>query len=186
MGRRKNFGLFLAQIAAVRRRRKIWGNRGLCQVLLPSSPAAGAPLRILLWWPPAVSGQVPCTARRAARLCRTRSWGQPARRSGSLACWAQRSLNEPPTSRRVVWVAARHADHSSAAGAVRHKVKGDRDGEYAYVRDACVERALTCRRRSMLPRMLTRTCFALPGRLGDHFKSSCMSLFGPFGDCAIN
>ena len=37
-----------------------------------------------------------------------------------------------------------------------------------YVRDACVERALTCRSRSMLPRMLTRTCFALPGRLQEH------------------
>ena len=68
----------------------------------------------------------------------------------------------------VVWVAARHADHPSAAGAVRHKVKGDRDGEFAYVRDACVERALTCRSRSVLPRMLTRTCFALPGRLQEH------------------
>ena len=71
-------------------------------------------------------------------------------------------------SRWVVWVAARHADHLSAAGAVRHKVKGDRDGEFAYVRDACVERALTCRSRSVLPRMLTRTCFALPGRLQEH------------------
>ena len=60
------------------------------------------------------------------------------------------------------------ADHPSAAGAVRHKVKGDRDGEFAYVRDACVERALTCRSRSVLPRMLTRTCFALPGRLQEH------------------
>ena len=68
----------------------------------------------------------------------------------------------------MVWVAARHADHPSAAGAVRHKVKGDRDGEFAYVRDACVERALTCRSRSVLPRMLTRTCFALPGRLQEH------------------
>ena len=68
----------------------------------------------------------------------------------------------------MVWVAARHADHPSAAGAVRHKVKGDRDGEFAYVRDACVERALTCRCRSVLPRMLTRTCFALPGRLQEH------------------
>ena len=65
-------------------------------------------------------------------------------------------------------MAARHADHPSAARAVRHKVKGDRDGEFAYVRDACVERALTCRSRSMLPRMLTRTCFALPGRLQEH------------------
>ena len=65
-------------------------------------------------------------------------------------------------------MAARHADHPSAVGAVRHKVKGDRDGEFAYVRDACVERALTCRSRSVLPRMLTRTCFALPGRLQEH------------------
>ena len=123
--------------------------------------------------------QVICTARTTSSLCRTRSWGQPARRSGSLACWAQRSLNEPPTSRRVVWVAARHADHPSAAGAVRHKVKGDRDGEYAYVRDACVERALTCRRRSMLPRMLTRTCFALPGRLQEHPNDYCVQLLYP-------
>ena len=39
---------------------------------------------------------------------------------------------------------------------------------FAYVRDACVERALTCRSRSVLPRMLTRTCFALPGRFQEH------------------
>ena len=68
----------------------------------------------------------------------------------------------------MVWVAARHADHPSAAGAVRHKVKGDHDDEFAYARAVCVERALTCRCRSMLPRMLTRTCFALPGRLEEH------------------
>ena len=57
-------------------------------------------------------------------------------------------------SRWVVWVAARHADHPSAAGAVRHKVKGDGDDEFAYVCDACVERALTCRSRAALTRML--------------------------------
>ena len=73
-------------------------------------------------------------------------------------------------------MAARHADHPSAAGAVRHKVKGDRDGEFAYVRDACVERALTCRSRSVLPRMLTRTCFALPGRLPYHWNDYCVGL----------
>ena len=88
---------------------------------------------------------------------------------------AQRLLE----SRWVVWVAARHADHPSAAGAVRHKVKGDRDGEFAYVRDACVERALTCRSRSMLPRMLTRTCFALPGRLQEHPNDYCVQLLHP-------
>ena len=43
-------------------------------------------------------------------------------RSQSRRAWR---LSE---SRRMVWVAARHADHPSAAGAVRHKVKGDRDG----------------------------------------------------------
>ena len=29
--------------------------------------------------------------------------------------------------------------HKTLAGAVRHKVKGDRDGEFAHVRDACVQ-----------------------------------------------
>ena len=88
---------------------------------------------------------------------------------GKLATAVALDLVPNGSGRRwVVWVAARHADHTSAAGAVRHKVKGDRDGEFAYVRDACVERALTCRSRSVLPRMLTRTCFALPGRLQEH------------------
>ena len=31
----------------------------------------------------------------------------------------------------MVWVAARHADHPSAAGAVRYEVKGDCGGEYS-------------------------------------------------------
>ena len=79
----------------------------------------------------------------------------------------------------MVWVAARHADHPSAAGAVRHKVKGDHDGEFAYVRDACVERALTCHSRSVLPRMRTRTCFALPGRLQEHPNDYCVQLLHP-------
>ena len=68
----------------------------------------------------------------------------------------------------MVWVAARHADHPSAAGAVRHEVKGDCGGEFAYVRAAYVERALTCRSRGSFQKMLTRTCFALPGRLQEH------------------
>ena len=93
------------------------------------------------------------------------SAGHHSRRSSRLQSRRAWRLLE---SGWVVWVAARHADHPSAAGAVRHKVKGDRDGEFAYVRDACVERALTCRCRSVLPRMLTRTCFALPGRLQEH------------------
>ena len=78
-------------------------------------------------------------------------------------------------------MAARHADHPSAAGAVRHKVKGDRDGEFAYVRDACVERALTCRSRSVacFPAMLTRTCFALPGRLQEHSNDYSDQLLHP-------
>ena len=93
------------------------------------------------------------------------SAGHHSRRSSRLQSRRAWRLLE---SGWVVWVAARHADHPSAAGAVRHKVKGDRDGEFAYVRAACVERALTCRSRACSPRMLTRTCLALPGRLQEH------------------
>jgi len=39
-------------------------------------------------------------------------------------------------SRWVVCVAARHADHPSAAGAVRLEVKGDCDGDFTYVAGA--------------------------------------------------
>ena len=80
----------------------------------------------------------------------------------------------------MVWVAARHADHPSAAGAVRHEVKGDCGGEFAYVRAAYVERALTCRSRGSFQKMLTRTCFALPSRLQEHPNDYCVQLLHPF------
>ena len=83
-------------------------------------------------------------------------------------------------SRWVVWVAARHADHPSAAGAVRLEVKGDCDGDFTYVRAAYVERALTCRSRGSFQKMLTRTCFALPGRLQEHPNDYCVQLLHPF------
>ena len=80
----------------------------------------------------------------------------------------------------MVWVAARHADHPSAAGAVRLEVKGDCDGGFTYVRAAYVERALTCRSRGCFHKMLTRTCFALPGRLQEHPNDYCVQLLHPF------
>ena len=86
-------------------------------------------------------------------------------------------------SRRVVWVAAHLADHPLAAGAVRHKVKGDGDDEFAYVCDACVERALTCRSRAALTRMLAFHIWLLLGRLWDHSKQSPMSLPHPSANC---
>ena len=86
-------------------------------------------------------------------------------------------------SRRVVWVAAHLADHPLAAGAVRHKVKGDGDDEFAYVCDACVERALTCRSRAALTRMLAFHIWLLLGRLWDHSKQSPMSLFHLSANC---
>ena len=63
----------------------------------------------------------------------------------------------------MVWVAAHLADHPLAAGAVRHKVKGDGDDEFAYVCDGCVERALTCRSRAALTRMLAFYVWLLLG-----------------------
>ena len=86
-------------------------------------------------------------------------------------------------SRWVVWVAAHLADHPLAAGAVRHKVKGDGDDEFAYVCDACVERALTCRSRAALTRMLAFHIWLLLGRLWDHSKQSPMSLFHLSANC---
>ena len=83
----------------------------------------------------------------------------------------------------MVWVAAHLADHPLAAGAVRHKVKGDGDDEFAYVCDACVERALTCRSRAALTRMLAFHIWLLLGRLWDHSKQSPMSLFHLSANC---
>ena len=97
-----------------------------------------------------------------------------------VSCVCHRRAWRLHESRWVVCVAARHADHPAAAGAVRLEVKGDCDGGFTYVRAAYVERALTCRSRGCFQKMLTRTCFALPGRLQEHPNDYCVQLLHPF------
>ena len=146
------------------------------------------------------SGDAPClfSSCRGGRVLANASLPQPACDGG---CGRQGfGLTRPPPpeemcatvsgraqrlseSRRVVWVAAHLADHPLAAGAVRHKVKGDGDDEFAYVCDACVERALTCRSRAALTRMLAFHIWLLLGRLWDHSKQSPMSLPHPSANC---
>ena len=66
---------------------RLWSSAYICS----------APLRILLWWPPA-SGQALGTTGRPARLFLTTSWGLPTSRSGSLGRY---SLGERGGSSRA-------------------------------------------------------------------------------------
>ena len=133
---------------------------------------------IALWWPPA-GGQDICTAATVCRLCRLRSWGQPTsparlhsarsaeeRRALSAAArWLEcvrgtdKALGESQLSRPLTRATATPSTRMCALHVCRHPCT------------SALARMLACHMRLCL------------GRLWDHSKDSCMSLFHPFANC---